>query len=396
MSGRLAESDTIRRMDSEPTSGRARMLRSFRLAALVGVALVVCAAYVSTGSSLAVAVNGRIAFVLRSDLFTIRPDGSGLMRLTSGRDVDDEPAWSPGGRWLAFSRTSRDSKVTSVYLVGERGGKPRLLLRGARSPKWSPDGRRVAVVRSGRSCSRSCPRARDLWTVGSAGRDPRLALAGAWEGDWSPSGRELAAIRADGIWIVSVGSRAARQVSSVSDGGWLDWSPDGSRLLLEMNDGIVTVSLADGAVTTLVAREPRPAPGDPRTQCSGSLDHPAWSPDGRWIAYEEIRCVTDSGDPFLYSTISVISAGGNWHSELNNLVWGWTSDFGMSNFVWSPDSRRLAFLDDSVYSSGEVYLETAKISGTDYQRLKRGLESPVALAWQRSPGRDPRWITPSR
>ncbi len=375
-------------MDCEPTRRRAGVLRGFRLAVLVGVVLVVCAADASSGSSLSPPVNGRIAFVLRSDLFTIRPNGTGLMHLTSGRDVDDDPAWSPGGRWLAFARMSRDSKVTSVYLVGERGGQPRLLLRGARWPEWSPNGRRVAVVRDGRTCSRWCPRARDLWTVGSAGGSPRLALAGAWESDWSPSGHELAAIRADGVWIVRVASGAARRVSSVRGGVSLDWSPDGSQLLLLASDGIITISVADGSVKTLVAPPRRPAPGDPRPPCSDSLSDPVWSPDGRWIAYQEIRCVTDSGPPFDYYAIPIISADGKWHSEINNLVWGWTSDSGMSDFVWSPDSRMLAYIDDRLMSQGEVLLETADIAGINYEQLKGGLDqSPVALAWQRSPGR---------
>ena len=73
------------------------------------------------------------------------------------------------------------------------------------------------------------------------------------------------------------------------------------------------------------------------------------------------------------STISIISADGVRRGEINNLVWGWTPDFGTSNLVWSPDSRRLAFIDDQVYTAGEVFLETAKISGTDYQQLRRGL-----------------------
>ncbi len=381
MSGRIPGADTIRSMDSEPTRGGAGMLRGFRLAALVGVAVVMSAAYVSSGSAVSQPVNGRIAFVLHSDLFTIRPDGRGQVRLTSGRDVDGEPAWSPGGRWLAFSRTSRVSKVTGVYLVGERGGKPRLLLRGARSPAWSPNGRRLAVIRTEPGLS-------SVWTVGSAGRDPRRALAGASDFDWSPSGHELAGLRSDGIWIVRVASGTARKVSSISGTGWLDWSPDGSRLLLLTSDGIVTVSVADGAVKTLRARQPPPAPGDPRPPCSFSMDHPAWSPDGRWIAYEEtVSCpAPNSGGSSFASMIQIISADGVWHDEINNLVWGFGHDGGPSDFVWSPDSRFLAFMDDSLIWEG-CFLATAEISVGNYEKLKGGLDPSVAPAWQRSPAR---------
>ena len=44
--------------------------------------------------------------------------------------------------------------------------------------------------------------------------------------------------------------------------------------------------------------------------------------------------------------IPIISADGVWHTELNNLGWGFGHDFGPSDFVWSPDSRLLAFVDD--------------------------------------------------
>jgi Tol biopolymer transport system component len=37
------------------------------------------------------------------DLFTIRPDGSGLKRLTSDPGNEAHSVWSPDGEWLAFS-----------------------------------------------------------------------------------------------------------------------------------------------------------------------------------------------------------------------------------------------------------------------------------------------------
>ena len=382
MSWRLLEANTIRGMDWEPSRGRAAVLRGFLLAALVGVALVLCGASASSGRSSSTPVNGTIAFVLHSDLFTIEPDGCCLKRLTRGRDADDGPVWSPGGRWLAFSRRSRDTRVTSVYLVGERGGKPRLVLRGASSPEWSPNGRRLAVVRERAGIS-------SVWTVGSSGRDPRRALAGASDFDWSPSGQELAVLRSDGIWIVRVATGKARKVSSLVGLGSLDWSPDGSRLLLLTNGGIVTVSLTDGAVKVLRTQR-RPSPGEPQPRCSESVDHPGWSPDGRWIAYEEERSCRPSapgaGDSMFVATITIISPDGVWHSELNNLMYGFGHDGGPTSFVWAPDSRQLAFIDHEWWD--DAFLAVADPSLAGYERLKGGLETPpVALSWQRSPAR---------
>jgi Tol biopolymer transport system component len=93
--------------------------------------------------------NGTIAFDrplhqgdVNTDLFSVRPDGEGLTRLT--RTDAREPSWSPGGRKLAYAHANH------VFVVGAHGGKRRVLpLQGyAGSPAWSPDGRLLAVGRS--------------------------------------------------------------------------------------------------------------------------------------------------------------------------------------------------------------------------------------------------------
>ncbi|AHG88692.1 WD40-like beta Propeller containing protein [Gemmatirosa kalamazoonensis] len=64
---------------------------------------------------------------------------------------DDEPAWSPDGRTIAFVRTGGAS-MGDLWLVDADGGDARALMReeeppfDQRSPTWSPDGALVAYV----------------------------------------------------------------------------------------------------------------------------------------------------------------------------------------------------------------------------------------------------------
>ncbi len=106
--------------------------------------------------------NGKIAFASDRDdvpfgvrdIFTVNPDGGGLVNITSNAgtsDSDDDPAWSPDGRMIAFVRADESGEGTGsfIYLMNADGtGVRRLPNTGfnAANPTWSPDGTRIAFA----------------------------------------------------------------------------------------------------------------------------------------------------------------------------------------------------------------------------------------------------------
>jgi Tol biopolymer transport system component len=78
--------------------------------------------------------------VSRHAITLIAPDGSNSVELTDG----DEPAWSPDGSTLYYSRDAQ------IYRIPAAGGAPQLVANtlGGRTPAVSPDGRWLAFSRT--------------------------------------------------------------------------------------------------------------------------------------------------------------------------------------------------------------------------------------------------------
>ena len=121
------------------------------------------------GSHPAWSARNVIAFVRDNRLFRIRPDQSGLKRLTSR--PGGQPDWSPDSRQLAFVRDGRVYRL----VLGRRVRPRRVTRRPGRNPVWTPDGRWIVFDR-GDSGFRSILRIRladrtlRTVTTGSEGR----------------------------------------------------------------------------------------------------------------------------------------------------------------------------------------------------------------------------------
>jgi tricorn protease len=131
-----------------------------------------------------------IVFVHANDLWLVPRAGGDARRLTSAEGAETEPAFSPDGRWIAF--TGQYAGNADVYVVPAAGGEPRRLtwhpgedvVQG-----WTPDGR--ILFQSGRE-----GRPTRLWrfyTVSPDGGFPTpLAVPQAYQGEMSDDGRWLA------------------------------------------------------------------------------------------------------------------------------------------------------------------------------------------------------------
>ena len=124
-------------------------------------------------------------------LWTMRADGSRPTRLTKG--IDEYPAWSPDGKWIAYGH---DLPQSNIWLVRPDGSGAHALTHSSDPewlPTWSPSGDRIAYVRGYEGHTA-------IWVMNADGSGQRRLTRGRVDmaPAWAPDGKRLVFSR-DGV-----------------------------------------------------------------------------------------------------------------------------------------------------------------------------------------------------
>lgn len=127
--------------------------------------------------------NSRIVFSGNAldggDIYSIRPNGSGLQRLTKrDQGFEHSPQWSPDGNWIVFTRGVGDT-YEDVFKMRADGSRVRRLTTDCclkHGPTWSPDGEKILFSDSG-----------GLYVISADGSGRRFVpgTENAFGSDWS-------------------------------------------------------------------------------------------------------------------------------------------------------------------------------------------------------------------
>jgi dipeptidyl aminopeptidase/acylaminoacyl peptidase len=233
-----------------------------------------------------------------SRLWMLPAAGGDPLPMTAEGASSSHPRWSPDGKFLAFL-SERNEGQTQVWLLNRQGGEAQQLTETAQDVEdfaWSPDGRRMVIVLRDptpeeldaaklKSASSSRPSgAADSDDKKSKSKKPWIIDRLQFKAD------EIGYLdrRRTHLYVFDIAKKSATQVTSGDfDDSEPAWSPDSKLLAFTSNRStpdpdatyntdIWTVSADNtdkGAHLTQVTTNP------------GIDMSPAWSPDGKSIAY---------------------------------------------------------------------------------------------------------------
>jgi dipeptidyl aminopeptidase/acylaminoacyl peptidase len=261
-----------------------------------------------------------------TDVWMASWDGKENIRITSTKDGESSPRWSPDGRYLSFISSRDGGKGGQVWLLDRRGGEATRLTEikgGVSGYEWSPDAARLALVvddpdddtTGGDSTKAKAPKPivldryhfkqdiqgylgntrSHLYLFDVAAKKLDTLTSGKYDENnpsWSPDGKMIAfvsdrspdpdkSINTD-IYLIEArkGAEMRRLTTFEGDdnnsGSKLAWSPDGKSIAY-VRGGSKTMSIYDQYRVAIVAV----AGGEPR-MLTESLDRPVTAP--RWTA----------------------------------------------------------------------------------------------------------------
>jgi dipeptidyl aminopeptidase/acylaminoacyl peptidase len=305
-------------------------------------------------------------------------DGARTIQLTNrSKESESTPRFSPDGRYLAFisSRTDKHDN-DQLWLLDRTGGEARALTKLDGSVvdyAWSPNSRQIALVVLDPDPDQSKDDAKD-----DDDKPPKPIVIDRFQFKRDIDG--YLGTRRQRLMLLDVATGQAQRLLTGDFDDYLPaFSPDGSRIAFvsnrdpdpdrTYNSDLWVVPAATGSQTPTRLTTFAGADNDPDYE-----SYPAWSPDGRSIAYIQ-------GGPvelFSYGTrhLAVVPASGGEPRVLTASL-----DRNVGNPIWSADGKTLRFI---VEDDKAQWLGSVAASGGDVRRIAGG--RPVFEALDQAKG----------
>lgn len=309
-------------------------------------------------------------------------DGGEAQRFTLSASDASSPTWSPDGRWLAFvseregEAKGKDQKKLGkgkpqIWLLPVDGGEARQLTfmeHGATSPVWSPDSKRLIFSAEVGPADEETEDGKPLPKVRVIDR--------LW---YRLDGVGFTYERRSHLFLIDVNGGTPQQLT---DGDWDDvdaaWSPDGTQIVFASNHAEDRWRILGSDLYTLSIQAN--TVGESRCLTDGTLScgSPAWSPDGKTIAFLASYKVHSGGHTYLYS----VAANAEKREptclskDFAGTCMDWTnSDMGDEHLmpapVWSADATSLYVLA-SLHGASRLFTLPVSGAGTQPPTLTPG------------------------
>lgn len=213
--------------------------------------------------------------VTNSDLYVYDIDSSTFTNLTTNSGGNNDPAWSPDGTQIVFSRydANRDPQI---FVINSDGTNLTPLTDNnysGREPDWSPDGSKIVFDAFPVDNYEIAVMDADGFNLALLTNDPTGSSVRDQDPVWSPDGSKIAfASTRNGSFDIYTMNSDGSNVMQISDSqnGRRDpaWSPDGSEIVFAGYDGNDTEIMkiaADGSGNIMVL-----------TAYDDDMSHPKW------------------------------------------------------------------------------------------------------------------------
>lgn len=283
------------------------------------------------------------------DIYILTLATGDLRRLTFDDSNDQLDGWSRDGKWIYFTSSSKDiSGMNDIFRVGSEGGTPMQVTADRYTSEFfaapSPDGKTLAFAARGNSAGQWWRKGHshldesELWLLNDGGKYEQLTERGAkqqWP-MWSADGRTLFFTSdrsgAQNLWAKPVNAQA-KQLTKFTSGRvlWPTISYDGKTIVFERNFGIWKFDTASGQTSEIpiTRRGAQAGPSIEHLALTNGFGDLALSPDGKKVAFaahgEIFAASSKDGGDAVRVTRSVAAE---------------------SDVVWSPDSKRIAYVSE--------------------------------------------------